>query len=154
MSIEVPIIILIISVPTFFLSKYIFKILNFGDDRNRKIIAIVPTIILSPLIYVGMFYLWIFSVSYYPKNDFNKHKWETNTEKRYEMSNDIIESKMLIGKGKEEITEILGQDFYSYTENHIAYELGFVPNLFNIDPDVLDIYFENDKVIRVEQHRT
>ncbi|MGI9527242.1 MAG: hypothetical protein ACR2MS_09050 [Weeksellaceae bacterium] len=70
------------------------------------------------------------------------------------MSEDIIESKILIGKTKEEITELLGQDFYSYGENHIAYELGFVPGLFNIDPDVLDIYFENGKATKVEQHQT
>ena len=55
---------------------------------------------------------------------------------------------------KKEISELLGQDFYSYNENHIAFELGFVPGLFNIDPDVLDIYFENGKVIKVKQHET
>jgi len=49
---------------------------------------------------------------------------------------------------------LLENDFYTYNENHIAYELGFVPGLFNIDPDVLDIYFENGKVVRVGQHRT
>jgi hypothetical protein len=98
--------------------------------------------------------LWIFSASYYPSNDFDKQEWEANVEERYKMSEDIIESKILIGKTKEEITKLLGQDFYSYNENHIAYELGFVPGLFNIDPDVLDIYFENGKVIKVEQHQT
>ena len=132
----------------------ILKRLNFGNEKNRKLIALIPTIFLSPIIYIGLIYLWIFSVSYYPSNDFDKQKWETNVEERYKMSEDIIESKILIGKTKEEITELLGQDFYSYNEKHIAYELGFVPGLFNIDPDVLDIYFENGKVTKVEQHQT
>ena len=70
------------------------------------------------------------------------------------MSEDIIESKLLIGKTKQEIVELLGDDYYSYNENHIAYDLGFVPGLLNIDPDVLDIYFENGKVIKVDQHGT
>lgn len=35
-----------------------------------------------------------------------------------------------------------------------TYAFGFVPGMFNIGPDVLDIYFENGKVIKVEQHET
>ena len=128
--------------------------MKLGNNKNRKFIAIISALILSPIIYAGVIYLWMFSVSYYPSNDFNKQKWEANTEERYKMSENIIESKMLIGKTKEEITDLLGQDFYSYDEKHIAFELGFVPGLFNIDIDVLDIYFENGKVTKVEQHRT
>lgn len=109
---------------------------------------------MSPIIYIGLIFLWIFSISYYPPNDFDAQEWKTNVEERYKMSEDIIESEMLIGKTKREITELLGQDFYSYRENHIAYELGFVPGLFNIDPDVLDIYFEDGIVTKVEQHET
>ena len=154
MSIEVPIIILILAIPTYFLSKWVLKKMKLGNNKNRKFIAIISALILSPIIYAGVIYLWMFSVSYYPSNDFNKQKWEANTEERYKMSENIIESKMLIGKTKEEITDLLGQDFYSYDEKHIAFELGFVPGLFNIDIDVLDIYFENGKVTKVEQHRT
>jgi len=60
----------------------------------------------------------------------------------------------LIGKTKDEVIELLGDDFYSYDENHIVYDLGFVPELLNIDPDVLDIYFENGKVVKVRQYGT
>ena len=154
MSIEVPIIILILAIPTYFLCKWILKKLNVGNEKNRKYVALIPTIFLSPIIYVGLIYLWIFSISYYPSNDFDQTEWKTNAEERYKMSEDIIESKMLIGKTKEEIIELLGNDFYSDSENHIGYELGFVPGLFNIDPDILDIYFKNEKVIKVEQHQT
>ncbi len=68
------------------------------------------------------------------------------------MSKDIINSKMLIGKTKSEVIELLGNDFSTYDDNHIIYDLGFVPGLLTIDPDILDIYFNEDKVIRVEQH--
>ena len=154
MSIEVPIIVLILAIPIYFLSKWILKKWNFGNEKNRKYLAIIPSVILSPIVYIGLIYLWIFSISYYPTNDFDKQTWESNPEERYKMSEDIIESKMLIGKTKQEIVELLGNDFYSYSENHIAYGLGFVPGLFNIDPDVLDIYFENGKVTKVGQHET
>jgi len=154
MSPEVPVIILILAIPVYVLTKWIFKRLKLGNEKNRKYLAIIPTIILSPLLYVGIIMIWIFSVSYYPKTDFNKQEWNENKEERYKMSNDIIKSEMLIGKTKEEVIEILGADFYAYDENHIAYDLGFVPGLFNIDPDVLDIYFEKGKVIKVGQHET
>ena len=154
MSIEVPIIVLILAIPIYFLSKWILKKWNFGNEKNRKYLAIIPSIVLSPIVYIGLIYLWIFSISYYPTNDFDKQTWESNPEERYKMSEDIIESKMLIGKTKQEIVELLGNDFYSYSENHIAYGVGFVPGLFNIDPDVLDIYFENGKVTKVGQHET
>ena len=154
MSIEVPIIVLILAIPIYFLSKWILKKWNFGNEKNRKYLAIIPSIVLSPIVYIGLIYLWIFSISYYPTNDFDKQTWESNPEERYKMSENIIESKMLIGKTKQEIVELLGNDFYSYSENHIAYGLGFVPGLFNIDPDVLDIYFENGKVTKVGQHET
>ena len=154
MSIEVPIIVLILAIPIYFLSKWILKKWNFGNEKNRKYLAIIPSVVLSPIVYIGLIYLWIFSISYYPTNDFDKQTWESNPEERYKMSEDIIESKMLIGKTKQEIVELLGNDFYSYSENHIAYGVGFVPGLFNIDPDVLDIYFENGKVTKVGQHET
>ena len=154
MSPEVPIIILILSIPVYFLTRWILKKLKLGDKNNRKYLAIIPTIVLSPLLYFGIIFIWIFSISYYPKTDFNQKKWKENTEERYKMSNDIIKSEMLIGKTKEEVIGILGTDFYKYDENHIAYDLGFVPGLFNIDPDVLDIFFGNGKVIKVKQHET
>lgn len=154
MSPEVPIIILILAIPVYFLSKWILKKFKLGNDKNRRFLAIIPTIIISPILYVSIIMIWIFSISYYPKTDFSKQKWESNKDERYKMSNDIIKNELLIGKTKDEVINLLGNDFYKYDDNHIAYDLGFVPGLFNIDPDVLDIYFENGKVIKVGQHET
>ncbi|WP_162874846.1 hypothetical protein [Olleya sediminilitoris] len=152
MSPEVPVIVIIIACIVYYISKLILKRLNFGTSKKRKIVALISSIILSPLIYLGIIYMMLFTISYYPSNDFDKIKWDTNKAERYKMSEDIIESEILIGKTKTEIIQLLGNDFYSYNNNHIAYELGFVPGLFNIDIDVLDIYFENEKVIKVSQH--
>jgi hypothetical protein len=154
MSPEVPLIILILAFPIYFLTKWILMRLKLGNENNRKYLAIIPTVIFSPLLYIGIIMIWLFSVSYYPKTDFNKQEWNENKKERYKMSNDIIKSEILIGKTKEEVIELLGNDSYFYDESHIAYDLGFVPGLFNIDPDVLDIYFENGKVITVGQHET
>ncbi len=154
MSPEVPIIILILAIPVYFFTKWILNKLKIGNEKNRKYLAIIPTVVLSPLLYVEIIMIWFFSVSYYPKTDFDKQEWNNNKEERYKMSKDIINSEMLIGKTKEEVIGLLGDDFYSYDENSIEYDLGFVTMLFNIDPDVLVIYFEKGKVIKVEQRQT
>ena len=152
MSPEVPIIILILAIPTYFICKWIMKRLKVGTEKNRKFTALIPTVILSPVIYVGLVMIWIFSVSYYPTNDFDKSEWNSNIEKRYKMSEDIIASKMLIGKTQEEVIQTWGANFSSNNENRITYELGFVPGLFNIDPDYMEIKLENGKVISVHQY--
>lgn len=154
MSYEVPLLILILAIPVYFLSIWFLKKFKLGNEKNRKLLAIIPAIILSPILFGVIILLWIFSISYYPKTDFNKQEWASNKEERYKMSNDIMESNLLIGKTKDEVITLMGNDFYKYDENHIAYGLGFVPGLFNIDPDVLDIYFKNGKVFKVEQHQT
>jgi hypothetical protein len=152
MSIEGPIIILILAIPTYFICKWIMKRLKIGNDNNRKFIAVIPTIILSPIIYFGLVMIWIFSVSYYPTSNFDQNEWKSNIEERYKMSEDIIESEMLIGKNRDEVINILGNNYSTNNENRLSYELGFVPGLFNIDPDYLDIKFENEIVISVNQY--
>lgn len=154
MSLEILLIIFIIAIPTYFFCKWMMDRLSVGNKEKRRFLALIPTVVLSPLLYVGLILIWIFTVSYYPSNKFDKLQWDTNTEERYKMSEDIIESKMLLGKTKPEIVTLLGDEYYSYSENHIAYTLGFVPGLITIDPDVLDIYFENGVVTKVGQHRT
>ena len=152
MSPEVPIIILILAIPTYFICKWIMKKIKIGNDRNRKFLAIIPTVILSPILYIGFVMIWIFSISYYPTSDFDQNEWNSNVEERYKMSEDIIESKILIGKSREEVIQILGTGFLNNNENELTYELGFVPGLFNIDPDYLDIKLENGIVISVNQY--
>ncbi len=152
MSPEVPIIVLIIAIPTYFVCKWIVTKLKIGNDRSRKFIAIIPTLILSPIIYIGLVMIWMFSISYYPTNDFDQNEWNANVEERYKMSEDIIESEMLIGKTKDEVILILGNNFSTNNENRISYELGNVPGLFNIDPDYLDIKLENGIVVNVNQY--
>ena len=154
MSPEVPIIILLLAIPIYFLCKWGLNKWRIGNPKNRKLTAIIPTIILSPIAYVGIILIWITAVSYYPTQKFNKAEWDTNVEERYTMSKNIIESEMLIGKTQEEVIELLGDDYSTYQKEHIAYYLGFVPSIIGIDPDVLDVYFENGKVIKVDQHKT
>lgn len=152
-SIEVYFIILILSISTFYIWRSIFR-KYLIDKQKQKIATWIATIIATPLIYIGLVILWIFSISYYPSNDFDRQKWLNNKEKRYEFSKEIIESKMLIGKTKAEVKAILGDEGNSESSDLWNYYLGFRPQLFGVDPDVLDIEFEKGKVIKALQHQT
>jgi len=154
MSFEVYIIILLIAIPVYFGCKWVLGKLKMGKDGNRKYIAVVPTVILSPLLYVCIVTIWLFSASYYMEQAFQREIWIEDVEHRYKMSASLIENEMLIGKTKEEVVSLLGEDFYSYNENYIGYYLGYVPGLAKIDPDILDIFFEDGRVIEVGQHES
>lgn len=154
MSLEVPFIVLALSILCYFISKWFLKRFRLGDNKNRKYIAIIPAVILGPIVYVGLILIWIFYASYYPEEKFSKEKWDTNIEERYSMSKDIIKSDILIGKTRIEIITLLGDDYYEYDKDHIGYYIGFVPQIIGIDPDILDIYFKDEKVIKVSQHQS
>jgi hypothetical protein len=124
---------------------------------SRNIVAAIVTIVATPVVYAGLIAAWCAIALYYPKHDFDREKWLSNKEKRYEMSKDIIEAKLLIGKSKNEVRQMLGEENNGSNANeddYWRYYLGYVPAVIGIDYDVLDIYFENGKVVRVEQHQT
>jgi glucan phosphoethanolaminetransferase (alkaline phosphatase superfamily) len=108
-SIEVYFFILILAIPIFFFWRWIFR-KYLADKKKQNVATWTATIIITPLIYIGIIMLWVFSISYYPSNEFDRQKWLTNKEKRYELSEEIINSKMLIGKTKAEVKQFLGDE--------------------------------------------
>lgn len=152
-SIEVYFILLILGVPIFFIWRWLLKRL-IRTDRTRSIATWAGTIVVTPLIYVGLIIFWFFSMSYHPNHDFNNEKWFADKEKRYELSENIINTKMLLGKTKSEVRKILGDEGNADESDYWNYYLGFRPGFANIDPDVLDIEFRGGKVIKVGQHET
>ncbi|WP_281612718.1 hypothetical protein [Flammeovirga sp. SubArs3] len=152
MNPEVPIIIIAIAIPLFFLCLRFFKKRNISTQKNRLWIALGFTSFVSPVIYILVILSWLWSNSYYSKTEFNAKVWESTELERYRMSEDIIESKMLLGKSDQEVITLLGPDYIYYNKTTITYMLGFVPGLFNIDPDYLEITLENGIVVSVTQY--
>jgi hypothetical protein len=151
-SAEVYIILIVLAVPVFFIWRRIWKN-RIVTTSSRRITIWGSTIITTPLLYVGIVILSMLIMEYYPKRNFDRKEWLNNKDGRYEYSDDIIDSKMLIGKSKSEVIKILGDDGNEYNNNDWYYMLGFRPELMNIDPDTLEIDFKNGKVINVEQHK-
>lgn len=83
---------------------------------------------------------------------FDEVSWKSDHELRYEMTADIVESGMLLGKTKDEIKALLGNDSYNFADDHWRFYTGFGPFFWNKEPGSLDVIFSNGKVDRVEQH--
>src|ERR1019366_9052821 len=122
--------------PSFFFWRGLFK-KYIKTDRKRRIITWLTTIFATPIIYVGVCFLILYSITYYPNRDFDKGRWDTDTTKRYELSKSIINSKILIGKSKPEVIKLLGTGQNSEGDDTWYYDLGYRPELFNIDPSTL-----------------
>jgi hypothetical protein len=140
--------------PTFFFWRWLLKKFIKADGK-RKIITWVATIVLTPLIYYGFIMLVAFYLSYYPNLHFNKTGWESKPNKRYELSKNLIESKILIGKSRAQLRQLLGSDYSADDSDVLYYALGNTPVILNFDPDpfTLQINLKNNKIISVEQYK-
>jgi hypothetical protein len=118
---------LVIAIPTFFILRWVLRKSIPSDKPLRKVLTWAGTIIFTPAIFFGLILLYVAYSTYYPERDFNELVWRTDKEKRYEMTKDLIKSEILIGKTKEDVQKILGDDFFKYDEEHWAYDVGFVP---------------------------
>ncbi len=136
---------------TYILFRRLTRKLKTIDNTNKRIYIILTIIIFGVGLYVLVIIIWILSNSYYTEKDFNREIWNKNATERYKMSKNIIDSKMLIGKKHDEVIEILGNDYIINNDSNIIYELGVVPELFNIDPSYLDIKLKKGKVVDVTQ---
>ena len=141
---------LVFGIPVFFFWRWVFR--KFTSARHRLITTWVITIISTPVVYV-IIVLGFFLISeYYPDRDFNKNSWQTNKEVRYEYTHDLIKSKILIGKTKKEVLQILGNDADTSQIDELGYDIGYRPEITGIDPSYLIIDFKNGKVDTVIEH--
>lgn len=150
LSIEVYFILSILGIPVFYIWRWILKKM-IKEVRARQVTTWVVTLISTPIIYIGVFLVIFFAINYFPHRSFNKTAWLSDKEKRYEFSTEIINSKMLIGKTKAEVKDILGDDGNTDESDEWGYDIGYLPEIGNIDPSVLIIDFQNGKVTDVRQ---
>lgn len=144
MGFDVIIINLVLAIPTYFICRLVSR--RIQDTGTRRLTTWLLTIVLTPIIYVGLIVAWVSFASYYPERDFDKENWRTDIEKRYEMTDDLVDNEKLIGKTKEEVKELLGQENVNFDSTLWTYYIGFKPSILGIDPDVLEIEFKDNKV--------
>jgi hypothetical protein len=151
MSNEVYIIILIIGVATFFTLRWALK--KFVKSDTLRIgLTWGGTIILTPLIYVGIIAIFFRILFYEPTRDFDKGMWFTDRASRYEMRDNIIESGILNDKNRQEIIDLIGHpDFGTDSTNVWNYDLGTSGAGLGFQLNTLIVTFNNDRVIKVEK---
>ena len=90
--------------------------------------------------------IWLF------EERFSKENWKTYSYKRYKMADEIIENKLIIGKTKQEIILLLGDNMRPSKANgkeQFIYPLGTPQSFFEVKEETLIVVFENNKVINV-----
>ncbi len=111
------------------------------------------TVITTPIFYAVIVLTFFYISEYYPNKHFDQKQWFANKDERYEYSENIIESKILAGKTKAQVRQILGDEGNNDKDNDWYYDLGYRPEFANIDPDNLEITFKNGKVTAVIQNK-
>lgn len=146
MGFDAILIMLVIAIVIFLIGFLILRKRQPTKNHFNNPILWITTIVSTPLIYMGFIFLWITIATHYPQRDFNQEQWFKDKEIRYEYADDLVDNNKLIGQTKAQIIELLGEPDYE-TETTITYYIGFSPKHFiGIDPDWLEIVFENGKV--------
>lgn len=150
LSVEVYFIALIIAVPTFFFFKWLFK--KFIKKSNtRKIATWLTTLVLVPILYEVFISLFFIALFYEPKRNFDRSRWFADKQNRFQMANNIIDSKFLITKDTNQVKQLLGNPaFRSDSLKEWKYDIGMGGGGLGFLFHTLSIKFEKNKVTSVQ----
>ncbi len=106
----------------------------------------ITSLLISPIIYAGIIFIWLLWSSSFTRKEFNKKEWENNRDSRYELVDDLVNNQKLIGLTMNEVKSILGEPDGEF-DSTITYYIGYSPQYFlNSDPDWLELETKNQKV--------
>ena len=125
---------------------------------KRKWLTVLVSLALTPFIYFYALYpmINIFS-NYHHQKYFSSEIWTEKPALRYEISDDMMATELLIGKTKTEVNSLLGTyEWLSWDDtkkdhnnNKWNYGLGIEPGAFNTEKECIEIVFKNDKVVTI-----
>lgn len=150
MSPEAILIVLIIAIPTFFILRWILKRF-IKDKKARNWTSIIATTIIAPILYFGLILAVLSYLFYEPQYDFNTERWFADKSARFEMRDDLVNSRILIGKSKSEIIELIGKSESNDSTKIWTYDLGVSSAGFGWQFNYLKLTFENGKVSAVNK---
>lgn len=129
---------------------------------KRKWVTFLITLVLTPIIYFYVFYPFInIFCSYHHQKYFDAEAWKEKPALRYEMSDEMIQDSLFIGKHKNEVQRMLGtSEWYGWDDsikanspNKWNYNLGFKPGALNMMQECMELVFKQDTVNRVAQYQ-
>lgn len=139
-----------------FVFVFVFLFVNTID--KRKWLTFIISIVITPFVYFYMVYpmINIFS-NYHHQKYFSAKLWKEYPELRYEISDNMLASEVLIGSSKTQIDSLLG-DFEwlgwddtlkKHDNNKWNYSLGIEPGAFNTEKECIEIVFKDDKATQI-----
>lgn len=153
MSGEVYIIVLVLALLLFAVFRRLVRN-KFPAMRYHNLISGTLALVMATVVYISAVLVWFAAASWYPERDFDQTAWKNSPDKRYEMSAGIIDNQTLMGLSKQQVVVLLGEEDNKPDTNIWFYSLGIVPSLINIDVDILEIVFVDDRVTAVSQRRS
>ena len=139
------------------ISKFLKNIIK--DNYFRIFIGLIISIMFVIIFYVFYVVVLIYFLTKEKSRDFDKKDWillNEDIEKRlhrYEMIDDLIDSRVLIDKDSIQVKELLGKPNYKNTnENVWTYEAGTGGGFGFVD-HFLEIYYKKNKVQKIEHKR-
>ena len=149
MSVEVYFILLFLGILSYFIWERIFR-KHIPERNKRKVIVWILTIISAPVIYIFLIGILMYYITYDPCRDFNQAEWFKEKDTRFEMGDNIIKSKMLIGKDSFQVKDILGFPSYSFDSTRTwIYGMGLGGGGLGFQFHNLSVKFEKGKVVSV-----
>lgn len=129
---------------------------------KRKWLSFLASIVLTPIVYFYVFYplINIFS-NYHHEKHFDNEAWKDKPALRYEMSNEMVQKDLFLGKTKTEVKAILGKpEWFGWddsikanSQNKWNYNLGYKPGAFNMNQECLELVFKDNKAISAAQYQ-
>jgi len=129
---------------------------------NRKWLTFLISLVLTPVVYFYIFYplLNIFC-SFHHQKYFDELAWNEKPALRFEMSKEILEKQLFIGKSKNEVEALLGaSEWFGWDDslklnssNKWNYKMGYKPGAFNLSQECLELVFKNNKVSSTTQYQ-
>ncbi|MGB3464460.1 MAG: hypothetical protein WBA74_04290 [Cyclobacteriaceae bacterium] len=140
---------LLLAVLLFFPLKYLIgKWIKSKLYKNT--ISIISALALSPLVFRGVFVLYLLMNQFEFNENFSKENWIEYPSERHKMAENIIETNMLIGEHKKQVSSILGDPDVSRGENIWNYNLGYSGRGLSSRYMVLLLNFKEDTVQSVD----
>jgi hypothetical protein len=137
---------IIVPILTFIGVYFLFRFFSTGISPLKKVMYWITAIIATPIVYVGLIYIWFSISSSFPERTFDKQGWENNPDQRYEYTDDLVDNKKLIGLTNSEVEEMLGEPDEK-NDSTLVFYIGYCPKYFmNMDPDWLELELKDGKI--------
>ncbi|MFT4610994.1 MAG: hypothetical protein ACJA1H_000598 [Glaciecola sp.] len=155
---------MIITIPLILIMSITFVLVFlFVKTIDKRIwLTFLVSLVFTPLVYFYAVYpmINIFS-NYHHQKQFSSEIWQDKPSLRYELSDDMMTSEILIGQSKTAIESLLGTHEWlswddskkDYDTNKWNFGLGREPGAFNTKKECLELSFKNNKVIDLRVYK-